>query len=190
MVHSIPRSRAPSSGGRKAGLTLLELLVSMMVLTMATGGIVVAMLQSRALARQNRERTTATLAAQDVLERMHGLSFSELFARYNSTTADDPAGAVPSPGAAFAVPSLVPWPDDPDGACGEVLIGTSAGEVREDLVDPALGLPRDLNLDGGVDALDHSDDYRILPLRIRVRWTGVSGDQEVVITHLYSELSG
>jgi type II secretory pathway pseudopilin PulG len=173
----------------RAGLTLLELTISMMVLLVAAGGIVSSLVRTRALARHSHERAVATLAIQDVIERMHAVPFNQVFARFNGTTADDPGGLLPSPGASFQVRSLVPSPEDGDGICGELLFGLDALTVRENVADPDLGLPRDLNLDGAIDNQDHATDYRLLPVRIRVRWTGISGNQQVESVHMFSELS-
>ena len=38
-----------------------------------------------------------------------------------------------------------------------------------------MGMPRDLDGDGVIDALDHSGDYRLLPVLVRVAWRGSSG---------------
>jgi hypothetical protein len=68
---------------------------------------------------------------------------------------------------------------------------TGAGgalELREDVVDAGLGMPRDLNLDGVIDALDHSGDYRILPVRVLVEWTGMSGNRTHRLETVLSEL--
>lgn len=51
-------------------------------------------------------------------------------------------------------------------------------ELREDVEDFALGMPRDLNGDYIVDAEDHAEDYARIPVCIRVRWQGPSGPQE------------
>jgi hypothetical protein len=56
-----------------------------------------------------------------------------------------------------------------------VLIAGGAVQVREDLQEPALGMPRDLNGDGIPDALDHSADMQILPVLVRLRWRGPTG---------------
>lgn len=46
--------------------------------------------------------------------------------------------------------------------------------LREDTVDPLLGMPRDLNGDG--DTLDDAaTDYVILPVRVTLTWNGLSG---------------
>ena len=72
--------------------------------------------------------------------------------------------------------------NDPDGIIGEVVFPTEMNggvlELREDVVDASMGMPRDLNLDGVIDALDHSNDYRILPVVIRVDWESGTRDRE------------
>jgi len=50
-----------------------------------------------------------------------------------------------------------------------------------------IGMPRDLNLDGAVDALYHAGDYMILPVRVRVQWMGASGPRTV---ELQTQISG
>lgn len=48
-------------------------------------------------------------------------------------------------------------------------------ELREDVEHEALGMPRDLDGDGVVDALDHRDDYVVLPVCVHVEWQGRLG---------------
>ncbi len=48
-------------------------------------------------------------------------------------------------------------------------------ELREDFTSEDLGLPRDLNGDSIIDAEDHSGDYLLLPITIRVEWAGPHG---------------
>jgi hypothetical protein len=59
---------------------------------------------------------------------------------------------------------------------GEIILPTVAGVgVREDSVNPALGLPRDLNGDGAIDSDDHAQDYLLLPVTVRLTWRGPGG---------------
>jgi hypothetical protein len=37
-------------------------------------------------------------------------------------------------------------------------------------------MPRDLNGDGVIDALNHADDYLILPVTLRLEWRGAAGN--------------
>jgi hypothetical protein len=67
---------------------------------------------------------------------------------------------------------------DADGLPGEVIfpaVAGAAGQLREDAAMPELGMPRDLNGDGAVDANDHALDYTLLPVIVRVRWRTASG---------------
>ena len=70
---------------------------------------------------------------------------------------------------------------------GKPSTGSVKTELRENAVDTTIGMPRDLNLDGAVDALDHAGDYMILPVRVRVQWMGASGPRTV---ELQTQISG
>ena len=107
-------------------------------------------------------------------------SFSEVFVRFNASAVDDPAPGL-SPGNTFPVPGLEPQPGDADGIPGEIVFPGGGVNLLENVFDVELGMPRDLGGILGVDADPHDTDYRILPLLVRVRWRGVSGDQEVVL---------
>ena len=131
------------------------------------------------LGRSTEETATALDAAQSVLERIRSEeNFDEIFQRYNANPLDDPLLGV-SPGAAFEVRGLTAINGDPDGFVGEIHLPGDGTFLLENGVDPELGLPSDLNGDDVVDALDHSGDYGILPVRVRVRWTGRSGVQQL-----------
>jgi hypothetical protein len=49
-------------------------------------------------------------------------------------------------------------------------------------------MPRDLNADGVVDALNHVGDSRVLPVRVRIRWQSKNGPRTVELSTLLSEL--
>lgn len=131
------------------------------------------------LEEANRESTLATLATRRALENLQAQDFTQIFALFNEDAADDPGG-VPAPGAGFAVAGLTVQDGDADGLAGRVIFPVSPGApapLREDLVAPEDGFPRDLNADGAVDALDHAGDYAVLPVRVRVEWRGASGNR-------------
>ena len=126
------------------------------------------------------ESALATQGAVDLLETLRHEEFATLWRRYNSSPDDDPAGPGSAPGARFRVAGL----SSADPALGD-LVGTvllpeiedpAFGlQLREDAVQPEWGLPRDLNGDSLLDTRDHADDYRVLPVRVRVEWTGRGG---------------
>jgi len=166
---------APSAGG----FTLLELMFVMSVLLVMFLTVSQSLLGSIALNEVNRESALAQDGMRAMLEELEGTGeFETVFSRYNSDPTDDPPlGA--SPGDGFAVPGLDPLPTDPDGLVGEIVFPTldTAGglELREDLNLPELGMPRDLDGLNGVDGFDHDEDYRLLPVLLRIEWQGQSG---------------
>jgi len=117
-------------------------------------------------------------AALSVMESLRAADPQEVCVRYRQTTLDDPAAGA-SPGRYFAVPGLTLRNGDPDGFVGEVIFPGDGFQLLEGGLDLELGLPRDLNADGLIDAVDHSLDYTILPARIRIEWSGQGGFQRV-----------
>ena len=58
---------------------------------------------------------------------------------------------------------------------GEIVFPESGGQLTETYVDAGMGMPRDLNRDG--DALDTNvgGSYKILPVKVTVRWKSMNG---------------
>ena len=141
-------------------------------------GLTGSILAGLKLSRTNEEDARAEEGLRSAIARIEGTAFGDVFAAFNSDPDDDPALA---PGAGFAVESLTAVAGDPDGLVGEVIFPTvdNGGklELREDVADPAFQMPRDLSGDGGWDNENHADDYVILPVRVRVRWSGASGER-------------
>lgn len=175
-----PRKRART----RQGFTVFELLISMVVLLVAAGGAMGALSSTVVLSESTWETGVAYAAAQRALERLQGEGLSQVLARYNASTADDPPNA---PGPDFDVLGLAPRTDDPDGRVGRVVFPSVPGAptaLREDALDPDFGLPRDLNGDGLVDGLDHAGDYDLLPVLIRIEWRSQSGNRSVEVQTL------
>ncbi len=177
----------------RTGFSLVEVLLAAVILTVAVTGIAGSVLSALALNRVNRETALAQQAARRVIEEVSSVPFNQAFACYNADAGDDAGLLIAARGPGFAVPGLQPLAGDPDGMCGRVIFPTivNAGgveELREDSADGALGMPRDLNGDGNPpDALDHSGDYRLLPVRVRVEWQGVSGERRVDMETILSD---
>ncbi len=147
---------------------MIEVLIALVMFTIAAVAYAGALASTSESSAERRAASLAAAAARDVVERMRSLPGHERFASYNTNAADDPGGAGTAPGAAFDVDGLSPVDGDEDGRVGEIWFPTTAGALREDVTDVRLGMPRDLDGDTLIDALDHSADYVILPVRIRV----------------------
>jgi type II secretory pathway pseudopilin PulG len=170
----------------RGGFTLLELSIFMSVILVAFLTLSQSIVASMRLTETNRERRLATNGAREMIERLYGVEdFDTIFLRFNDNPADD-AGQV-APGSGFAIAGLMPVSDDPDGMVGEIVFPTIGFELLENVDDLALGMPRDLNGDGAVDALDHSADYRLLPVALRLRWQGAGGQRTLEVRTLLAD---
>lgn len=175
-----PARGFPSRRRRRSGAALLETLLGVMVLMVGLGAGVLSLVTSMALARTAREQSLALQAAESVTEALLATPYHEVFVRYNGTTADDPDPLTgPSPGDSFDVDGLTPW-DDED-AVGAIFFPGDNVLLLENVDDPVLGMPRDLDLDTLIDNVDHSVNYRVLPVHVRVRWRGGRGEREISI---------
>lgn len=182
----LARSNGATRSSRRRGFTIAEVAVASAVLTIAAGGLLSSLVASMALNRVNNETGLAQAFARRAIERLQGVPFGSAFASFNKDPLDDPGGPGTAPGANFEAFGLEPLASDADGMPGEinfpVAIVGGAEQLREDTVDAALGMPRDLNSDGlPPDALDHALDYKILPVRVRVRWRGASGERSITV---------
>ncbi len=157
------------------GFTLIELTVVVAILCVSVALFAQTMLASAHMDPVSEETCIAAEAARIELEEMRALPFSEILASYDESPANDPGGAGTAPGAWFAVPGLAPPPGVT--AVGHVIFPVVGGALSENLVDDDLGFPRDLNGDGLVDALDHSQDAIVLPVRVVLEWSSKSGRQ-------------
>ena len=165
---------ASGRASRRAGWTLLEILISTVILLILLMGFSYGLVSSTSLGTATREQGTAREAARGRLEELRATAFEEVLARYSGEPGEDP---VAKPGSHFDVPGLTARPDDPDGHVGEIVFPLSEdGELREDLELERLGMPRDLSGEGDIDGLDHAADYRLLPVLVRLEWRGASGD--------------
>ena len=165
----------------------MELLVALSLFLVGLASLSLAQVSSLALSHSNKERSQAVEAALDVVEVLHSEpSFGAVYVRWNAVPDDDPAGD-PSPGNAFDVEGLEATADDGDGRVGEVVFPGDGLELVESGSDLLLGMPRDLDFDGEITDEDHSSDYEILPVLVRVRWHGSKGPQEVQLVTTLSE---
>ena len=165
-------------------------MIAAVIFMIALGGIITALLTSSALVDANRETVLAYHGAQSALESMRGVvDYQEIFVRFSADTADDPPDpTIPSPGHLFAVRGLDPRPGDLDGFVGEIFFPVVGTILREDVLDQDFGTPRDLTGDGVVDGVDHSLDYRMLPVRVRLEWTGKGGDRELEFVAVLADI--
>jgi type II secretory pathway pseudopilin PulG len=172
------RSAPPRAVRRRAGVTMVELLIVLVVMTIAVGMLSGTLTSTSRIAPLQRENALAVLAARSQFETMRAQPFALLFALYNDAAADDPSGPGTAPGPGFAVPGLTP-PDGEGAFVGRVVFPGDGTALREDADMPLLGMPRDLDGDGAIGATNVAGSYRILPVELHLRWQSSSGPREL-----------
>ncbi len=182
----------PVGGNTQGGFSLIELMIALSVAAIGILGFSQAIVAAVVLNKVSQEEALARVGALEMLESCQSVEFGEVFARFNASQLDDPAtGLIVSGG--FAIQGLQAQSDDADGLVGEIefpslLQVDGDEELREDVVDVGLNTPRDLNADGIVDFADHSGDYKLLPIRVRVSWRGRGGDSSLEFRTVLSDL--
>lgn len=159
-------------GSSRRGSSLVELLVAAAVMMVGLLAFARTLGGALELGRANRQTAQASAAAQAIVERLFAADAAHVFALYNDDPDDDPEGPGTAPGSRFAVAGLEACAQDA-GLGGRIyfpVVAGTPGVLREDLADAKLRTPLDLDLDGAVDDADHSGDYRMLPVRIRIAW--------------------
>jgi len=171
----------------QGGFSLIEVMMAVVVLSVGTLMLSKTLMASASLSDAVRQRTIAIEAARRLLEELQDQEFSDVFARYNAAPGDDPGVAGTAPGASFAVDGLTALEDDGDGIVGEIVFPVEGNELREDADLTTLGMPLDLDGLNGVDNADHADDYRLLPVLVRVAWRGADGPMQVELRTILAQ---
>lgn len=167
---------------------MVEVMVVFVVLTVAMAMFTSTMASTARQRMSKRETAIAAEAGRRTLEVLRASLHAQTFALYNTTPEDDPAGVGTAPGRHFAIAGLQPAADDPDGFVGEIVFSSGGPRLREDVELPELGMARDLDADGEIDELDHSGDYVLLPVMVRMRWQSRNGTREMEMFTLLADL--
>lgn len=177
-----PAGATPGAHGR-TGLSLVEVMVSVMIVTVATYILTSTVMASVMNASYKRERAAAAEALSNMVEEIRARPAAEVFALYNSVSTDDPYGPGTGFGHRFDIPGLDPQLGSKGEALpvGEILLPGRGAWLDESLSQPEFGLPRDLDGSMFIEAGDCSDRYILLPLIVRARWNGRLGDRQMEI---------
>lgn len=161
----------------EAGFSLIETMIVLGTVTLTILGVITAHITCARLGQTNHETQAAAQRIRTVMEEISATDINEVPATYDNVPANDPAGAGTAPGHAFLSTALR---SNNSGDRGSIEMPVNSdGEVREDLNIPALGMPRDLNGDGSIDSANHASDFHVLPVIVRLKWAGISGNREM-----------
>ena len=182
-----------SSQLRARGVTLIEVMIALSVLAVGILAIVSAIISSMTTVEHNREEALAMTACRQKIAEMEDSTFNNLFQDYNI----QPNG-VAKPRNPFPIPSLpggvgqVIFPVDNAGQLSETILTTTApsptggtdtveltnlGGGKVDMNGNGTPSPAGVGGEGAISG--NPGSYTALPVRVRVRWTGVTGRKEV-----------
>ena len=148
---------------RDRGMTVVEIMIAMVVISLAIVAMVSLMLSANRVQEDARERGYAYNAARTVIENMRGMAFDAVFDTYKKGTTLN----------TFKVDRLNAIPGS--STHGVVEFPETGGLLDESYVDTGLGTPKDLNQDGDtVDTLTGGSAL-ILPVRVVIRWVSPGG---------------
>lgn len=183
------RTSAPRAH-RRRGITLIEVTISILILTVAAYMLSSTISASLTHNVAKREQAIAVEATMNAMETLRATPFIDVFRSFNEDPDDDPLGSDTAPGPNFDVDGLDPIvePGGQRRPIGTVILPELAGLLREDLNMPELGLPRDLNGDIMVDAFDHSGDFLVLPVVVRLEWQGRLGERHFEMSTMLVDL--
>ena len=174
----------------RAGMTLVEVMVAILVLTVAVFILSSTVTASVSHSIVKGQRTLAVEAAMGTIERIRALPQEDVFALYNDVGADDPYGAGSGPGATFDVEGLNPVLDAAGEPLpiGRVLLPGAGAVLDESAAEPEFGLPRDLDGDLVITPGNCADRYIVLPLTVRIEWLSRLGPRTLEMSTMISDL--
>ena len=161
---------------------MIELMITVLLISVGLAGYLHSIVQSSMTAESNKRMAIAAQRGRVMMEAIKSTDFADVFATYNADPADDPGGVGTAAGSTFDADGLQAPANDPDGFVGQILFpvaGGAPGALREDVANPAFGTPRDLNGDGLADGNDHSGDYQLLPVIVRMAWRTPKGNSRL-----------
>ena len=178
--------RGPRSA--QGAFTIVELMIVIAIIVIAFLAMSHTLVSSMQLTSVNKESALATDGLRDMVETLQGVEdFGSVYKLYNDNPLDDPGIAGSAPGSGFAVQGLQAVDGDPDGLVGEIVFPTVGTDLLENVAMPELGMPHDLNGDGLIDGAPRNDNYRILPVLLRLRWKGSGLERSMVIRTLLAD---
>jgi hypothetical protein len=169
-------------------MMMVEVMIAIAIMTLCVSLLSRTISSAAVHTAAKRERAIAVEAAKNVLEDMHNVPFEEIFARYNADPTDDPDGPGTAQGSVIDVPLLTPRTDASGGFVGTVILPSEGALLLENSTVDVLGLPRDLNGDAQIDGEDHAADYIVLPVSVRLEWTGRGGARTFELTTMFANL--
>lgn len=157
---------------------MIEAVVVMSILLTGLLAMTSTSVTVHALRESDRERRLANSALDSIIEDIKSISSTQVGTDPTWSQNFVNAYAVGGdPGPQYQVNGLTPR----DGEPSIITVSVTTDETLTDQeLGVNLGMPRDLDNDAAIDNADVTATATILPVIIRVRWDGTSGNREIV----------
>jgi prepilin-type N-terminal cleavage/methylation domain-containing protein len=157
-----------NDGNGRRGVSLIELVVALGIIAVALLALMSVIFSAGGLQQTTREKAAAYNFIRRVLEEMRSTpTFTNIYRTYNSSTAD---GFVSPINATYIKNHLGLNPPEDGTPQLQIIFPEKSGVLNETAIDTDLGTPKDLDWSGFIEDKDVSTTYKILPVRIIVRW--------------------
>lgn len=161
------------NGRGNRGVTIVELVVALGVIAVALVALLGVIFSSGALQETTRERAAAYNFIRKLLEEMRSTpQFNQIYPLYKSGGANFPTEAYLQQHLGLNPPA--------SGSQLTIQFPEKNGTLNESVVEADLGMPKDLDWSGSVEDRDVSATYKILPVKIIVRWSSKGGTESQV----------
>ncbi len=176
------------------GILLLEVILAILVIAVATLGSASMTLSGSNLSKANISAADATNVLRQLVEELEAVAFEEIYARFNADPSDDPDGPNTALGSEFTLTpghrrALLDMSGSPGSSDAESNVRRTDfdvefwfpedvnGVLSEQVIAPLWGSQSwDIDGDGTAgNAGDRRQDYKLLPVAIRVTWTDPDG---------------
>lgn len=175
---AIRRSKTTPVHREKGGFTIIEIVIAMTVMLIGLLAFTSTSLIVHSVSEADRERRLAVSGLRIATQRLQARSTAAIESDDGwAVTLTQAYLAGVNPGPTFDVEGLDPWDGLPN--VGSIQVITDETTTDAD-IDVNLGMPRDLDMDGLAVSNDVSNSAEILPVVIRMRWSGGGGDRELV----------
>ncbi|MEM6675764.1 MAG: prepilin-type N-terminal cleavage/methylation domain-containing protein [Planctomycetota bacterium] len=169
--------RARNSATKRAGFTLLEVLITASVLLVGLLAMTSTSVVVNSLRRNASDQQRAQAAMQAIVEDLHATA---------READDDPAnwagevlavyGPAGNPGNQIPVAGLDPWVGAPSVATVTIVTDETTTDAA---LGVALGMPRDLDGDGAATSPNVTGSASLLPAIVQLQWTGSTGQHQL-----------
>jgi type II secretory pathway pseudopilin PulG len=152
--------------------------MAMVMISVALLALLMSIISSMTLIEANRQESLVMAAARQKISELQSYgqysqgNFTTMFGTYSDTANNKHTFGLTGLGAAGS--GYILFPTTPAMVDSNFVANAGPFALDESITDPKLGMPFDLNQNGSIDG-DAKSNYKLLPVKIIVRWETIHG---------------